>query len=221
MSHSIDNIKRVLAKADYIDWSEGMIAYSMYRQTMVGLSAHYGYPLETVTSVFAALSPNNDYIKNLRSTATLLKGHKNEISVDRLTVTTYSACKLRAWRVLNGEPFLVFTKGKKTRNFYECIMNPHHPTAITIDGHMANIWLGKLQPLLAAAWASWNYDNLAHDYRVVAFSEYILPMQLQAICWFTWKRINKIVYEPQLDFDSIDNVWKLKWNAEEIKPYYI
>jgi hypothetical protein len=221
MSLNVANIKRVLAQADRVDWNEGMIAYQMYNQTMSSLAQYYGYSLETVTAVFAALSPNNDYLKNLRSTVTLLKGFRDGHSVDSLTVTTYNACKLRAWRVLNGESFLSFTTGKKTRNFYECIINPEHQTAITIDGHATNIWLDKPQTMTAALLARIKYDAVAHDYRKVAFENFMLPMQLQAITWFTWKRINNIVYKPQMDFDLIDNVWKLKWEAEEIKPYYI
>jgi hypothetical protein len=103
---SIENIKRTLARADAIDYREGLQAYHNYNRTAQGLASLYGYPLEVVAAVFVALSPNNDYIKNLRSTATLLKGHKLGMPVESLTVSTYKACKLRAWRVLDGEDFL-------------------------------------------------------------------------------------------------------------------
>src|ERR1041385_5696854 len=136
---SIENIKRVLTLADAIDYREGLQAYANYHKTCKDLADYYGYSLEVAAAVFVALSPNNDYIKNLRSAATLLKGHKLGMDVEALTVTSYKACKYRAWRVLNGENFLDFTGGKKTRNFYMSVVDPAHPSAITIDGHMVNI----------------------------------------------------------------------------------
>lgn len=221
MIENIANIRRTLSKADDIDWTTGLSAYSLYNITLSKLAAYYGMQFEKTVAAFVALSPNNDYIKNLRSTATLLKGFHLGIRPENLTVTTYNACKYRAWRCLCGEDFLSFTRGKKTRNFYQCIVNPQNQSAVTIDGHMVNIWNDKRQTMVASAVSKFNYDEIAHDFRVVAFREFLLPMQLQAICWFTWKRINKIVYKPQMDFTMIDNHWQMKWEPEEVEPYGI
>ena len=212
------NIKRVLNQADAVDWREGLGAYANYNHMMQALADYYNYPLAHVAAVFAALSPNNDYIKNLRSAVTLLKGHRDGVPIEDLTTTSYRACKLRAWRVLNGEDFLSFTKGPKTRNFYECIINPEHPTAITIDGHMVNIYAYRKRSLKELG-SKFNYDALAHEYRRAAFSEFILPLQLQAILWFTWKRINRIVYDGNYRlFDSGDE-WRMKLDPADIRPY--
>src|SRR2546421_4747162 len=154
-----ENIKRVLSRADDSDWREGLIAYNSYNETMRGLADYYDYDLKQVAAVFAALSPNNDYIKNLRSCVTLLKGHRAGMPVESLTTTSYRSCQLRAWRVLNGEDFLSFTKGKKTRNFYELIIDPEHPTAITIDGHMVSIYTGKRITMLKAKLLNIKYDD--------------------------------------------------------------
>lgn len=215
---SAANIKRVLAKADAVDWREGLEAYTNYHYMMRALADYYAYPLSTVAAVFAALSPNNDYMKNLRSAVTLLKGHREGAPVERLTVTSYRACKLRAWRVLEGEDFLSFTKGPKTRNFYECIMNPRHPSAITIDGHMVNIFKNERRSMVELG-SKFNYDVLAHEYRIVAFSEFILPSQLQAILWFTWKRINKIVYDGNYRLFESGDEWRMKLAPADIRPY--
>src|SRR4051794_3834304 len=107
------NIRSVLAKADKVDFEEGLLAYQNYHVLLKRLADYYSISFETTVAVFAATSPNNDYIKNLRSTATLLKGFQNGYRVEDLTTTSYNACKLRAWRVLNGEHFLSFTKGPK------------------------------------------------------------------------------------------------------------
>lgn len=215
------NISSVLAQADGIDWSEGLKAYHSYHQTMSGLADYYGYPLASVAAVFAALSPNNDYVKNLRSTATLLKGHKLGMSVETLTVSTYSACKRRAWRALSGEDFLSFTKGPKTRNFYQLIVNPEHPSAITIDGHMVSVRLGRRLTMVAAKLTNFKYEEVALDFRSVAFSQFIRPSQLQAVLWFTWKRTKNIVYDGNQNLFDGSDFWKMRWQPEDIKPFYI
>lgn len=99
------NIKRVLDRADAVDWREGLDAYTNYNHMMQALADYYGYPLNVAAAVFAALSPNNDYIKNLRSAVTLLSGHRNGVPVTALTTTSYRACQLRAWRVLEVRTF--------------------------------------------------------------------------------------------------------------------
>lgn len=215
------NIRQVLSRTDAVDWAEGLRAYASYRETLSRLASHYGYTLNQVAAVFAALSPNNDYIKNLRSTATLLKGHAAGMSVETLTTTSYRACQLRAWRVLDGEDFLAFTKGKKTRNFYTLIVNPDHPTAIVIDGHMVSIQRGQRMTMTAAKLTNFNYEEVAHAYCAVAFSEFIRPSQLQAILWFTWKRINRIVYDGNLNLFDNSDPWSMRWQPEDVKPYYI
>lgn len=213
------NVKRVLAKADTVDWREGLAAYPNYNQMMQALAAYYGFSLRTVAAVFSALSPNNDYMKNLRSAVTLLKGYREGVPCEDLVTTSYRACKLRAWRVLEGEDFLSFTKGPKTRNFYECIVDPAHQSAITIDGHMVNIFNGERRSMLEVAWHKFNYEKLAHEYRVIAFSEFLLPSQLQAILWFTWKRINRIVYEGNYQLFTSGDEWRMRLAPEDIKPY--
>jgi hypothetical protein len=218
--NGVGNIKSVLGQSDVVDWEEGLQAYSRYHETMRRLGEHYGYSLETVAAVFAALSPNNDYIKNLKSTVTLLKAHRDRADVNSVTVSTYNRCKFRAWRVLEGERFLEFTKGPKTRNFYLSIVNPQDPEAVTIDGHMLNIWHGELKTMVQQASRSFRYFEVAGDIRQVAFAEFILPSQLQSILWFTWKRINRIVYDGQMDLFRSGDHWRLLWDPADIGDYY-
>jgi hypothetical protein len=212
---SIANIKAVLRQADQIDVREGLSAYENYNAICSRLAEYYGYRLPVVVGVFVALSPNNDYIGNLRSAVTLLKGYRQGAPCEALTVTTYNKCKLRAWRVLTGEDFLNVSQGLKTRNFYLNILDPNDPHPITIDGHMVCIWKGERRALTKVG--GWRYSTLAHDYKAVAFSEFILPAQLQAILWFTWKRINRILYKEQLNLFS--DAWRMRLDVADIKPY--
>jgi hypothetical protein len=215
------NILKVWEQADTVDLREGMQAYYRYRTTMKNIASHFGFSLESVVGCFCALSPNNDYVGNLRSLITLLKGCKAGEDVDKLTVSTYNACKLRAWRCLGGEDFMSFTTGPKTRAFYSNILNPEDISYVTIDGHMYSLWAGKRMTMKAIAYERFNYKKVELDFKRVAFKLTLIPCQLQAILWFTWKRINNIVFQPQLGLFTGDDQWGLLPEVEGIAEFPI
>ena len=216
---NVQNIFKVWEQVDSIDLHEGMTAYEKYNQTMCRLAWHYDFPLSSVVGAFCALSPNNDYMGNLRSLVTVLKGFREHKLLWDLTVSTYDSCKYRAWRCLLGQNFMTFTKGPKTRSFYINIMKPTDNYAVTIDGHMYSVWYGKYLNMKAVAKMGFDYEAVAHDFRTVAFSIGIVPCQLQACLWFTWKRINNAVYNPQLGLFCADDHWGLLPDVKRIKEF--
>lgn len=221
---SSDNVRRALRLADRIDIEEGRVAYFRYREVMEGMARYYSYPLEYVTAAFCALSPNNDYLGNLRSVVTLIRGRERGASVEDCYVSTYNACKRRAWKYLEGADFLALTTGKKTRAFYQNILNPEDPHPVTIDGHAVSAWAGIRLTMKAVATRGFHYETVAQSYREVAsepnlFTGALLPNQLQAILWFTWKRLHRVKYNGNLNlFDTSDN-WGTLYHAEDIKPF--
>lgn len=196
-----------------------MESYRRLHGMMERLAVSYEVRLENVVACFSALSPNNDYLGNLRSTVTLLEGRRRGLPVESCTVSTYGACKLRAWEFLAGEDFLTRTVGKKTRNFYINILDPEENTAVTIDGHMYCIWIGKRMTMRQAVRERMAYDAVADGCRELAAHEGMLPNQLQAMLWFTWKRIHNVVYSPQLNLLNPADHWNMDLVPEHIKPY--
>jgi len=221
ISEGKDNIRRVYDLADAIDLREGILAYERYHATMQELAAQYGYPLARVAAVFVSLSPNNDYLKNLRSTAAVLRGHKEGVPVSQISVSTYNHCKHRAYAFAAGlADFLDVTQGKKIRAFYQNILDPKDPAPVTIDGHMLGVWLGRQITMKEAARIKWRYETIAEDFRAVAGDVGVRPNQVQAVAWFCWKRVNHVVYKPQLGlFCGAENQWRNYMPADEIKPY--
>jgi hypothetical protein len=216
---NMENILSVLKRADAIDWREGMVAYQNYQKVMLALGEFYGYSLETTAAVFCELSPSNDYVGNLRSAATLMKGHREGVPASHCVATTFGHCKHRAWKYLEGERWKPKKQGPKISNFYVNITRPEDQSAITIDGHMVSVWKGKRFTMRQAIEAEWNYEQLAFDFRSAAFTQFILPSQLQAILWFTWKRVNKIIFKPQLSLLYGEDQWRLIRSPEEIEPW--
>ena len=213
------NIRRVFDLADRIDLEEGMKAYRAYQQTMAGLAGRYGCTLEQATAVFVSLSPNNAYLQNLRSAATVLAAHRAGIPKERVITSTYNHCRDRAFQFLDGADFLSATKGPKIRAFYSNIVNPSDPEPVTIDGHMIGVWFGHPITMKSAAYLKVRYHEIAGGFRDVAAGLGLIPNQLQAVLWFTWKRINRVAFDPRLSLFGAGNQWRNYIPAEEIKTY--
>lgn len=218
---SLRNVIKVLNLADETDISEGRVSYFRYNEVLRNLAEHYDTPFDRTVAVFAALSPNSDYHGNLRSAASVLAGWKAGIDCDRIRVVTYNHCRDRAFAYLNGTSFLATVTGKKIRSFYLNILNPLDPEPVTIDGHAVNVWTGRRKNLKEVV-GGWNYDRVAGDYRAAAKRVGLLPNQIQAITWFTWKRIHNIQYPGrQLDLfrDNSADLWKTLADPKSIVPF--
>lgn len=217
-----ENILKVLDRADEVDREEGKVAYPRYNEVLGEIAGLYGYPLPAVIACFAALSPNNDYVGNLRSAVSVLVGHRAGVPVQEIKVSTYNHCRDRAYTYLSGVSFLDTVVGKKIRSFYLNILDPLDPEPVTIDGHAINIWRGERLPLKTVAHGTTRYEIVATDFRAVAQEAGLLPNQLQAITWFTWKRVHRIIYggrQLELFTDRSGDFWRTLRRPEDIKPY--
>lgn len=216
-----ENIIKVYDRVDAIDREEGLVAYPRYHESLDYYAKKYRVPLPNVIGAFSALSPNNDYMGNMRSLVTLLEGRRWGAEVEDCTVSTYKACRWRAWQFLHGLDFLKTTKGPKTRSFYQNILDPSDPEPVTIDGHMACISIGKRMTMKEVVRARFKYSDLAADFIAAARHVGVLPNQLQAMLWFTWKRIHNVVYQPQLDLFRENNQWGTLVDPAAIRPFPI
>lgn len=212
------NLARVASLIDRIDYTAGLTTYADYHQLLRVLAEQYSTRLENVVGAFVALSPNNDYVNNLRSLVSVLEGLRHQRSRSSVTVSTYKACRDRALDYASGRrDFLLSTTGPKTRAFFLNIMDPTDPKPVTVDGHMVSCWFGQRLRMVEAAYSSWDYDVIAEGVRQLAAEMHLLPNQLQAMLWFTWKRINNIVYSPQLDL--FEDHWKNRIDPQRINPF--
>jgi hypothetical protein len=213
------NVRRVWGLSDATDRREGSRAYLGYKITLARFAGHYGASVEGTVAAFCALSPNNDFKGNLRSLATLLWGRREGVPVNRLVVSTYGACKLRAWAYLEGRDFLEHTQGPKTRAFFQNILHPLDPHPVTIDGHMVGVWYGQRMTMKEAVYTRFRYEELAQGFRQVAADLGLCTNQLQATLWFTWKRLHQVVYSPQLDLVRTDDQWGQDLRPEDVRPW--
>jgi hypothetical protein len=200
-----------------------------YRRRTVGRNDHTDNLVldkiaKRLLSIADDLRNYTDYQGNLRSTATVIKGWKAGVDVERIRVVTYNHCRDRAFEYLNGVSFLETVKGKKIRSFYLNILNPMDPEPVTIDGHAVNIWRGRRMNLkeVAGPKGRFNYNEVARDYRSAAIRVGLLPNQVQAITWFTWKRVHSILFpgrQLELLRDNSADLWRTIVDPESIVPF--
>lgn len=216
------NLIMMFNQADSIDYEEGKNAYFKYNQMM--RDVHKEYPefgLDGIVGAFCALSPNNDYVGNLRSLITILQGLRLGTPHDKITVSTYKHCRARAIAYLQGAPFETGTRGLKTLSFYKNILYPMSDAYVTIDGHMVAAFLGDKDMKMKEALVSRSaYRLIAGVTCQLAKATGLLPSQVQAIIWFVRKRVYQIKYNPDMDmFSAPDDKWRILMPIYEVNPF--
>lgn len=219
-----ENLKAMFARADKVDLAEGLLAYQRYHRVIHDMAAHWGTFPDRTLAAFVALSPNNDYVGNLRSLASCLEGVMAGKPVENVKVSTYNHCRDRAYSYLLGRVnFLDDAKGLKIRNFYHNVLCPDSNLWVTVDGHICAVWRGeRLTMKEAIVKGKHEYNEIANAIKRLAFSEFMLPNQYQTVLWFTRKRTLGIKVGSAMQHDWLmpsDDMWKTYHNVDEIKPY--
>jgi hypothetical protein len=219
---SLANLLDLWNASDVIDRYEGELAYQRYHQVMTELAGRYEAELGRVVAAFAATSPNSDYLGNVRSVVTMLEALRRGLPCQAATVSTYRACRDRAWTYLTGEvDFMATVRGPKIRAFYQNIMNPFDPEPVTIDGHMVAAHRGSTGTMKDNIPSRGEYHRVALDVRLLADRLGRIPNAVQATLWFTRKRLLRVVYQPQLTLRGAltRDHWGTLLNLDEVRPY--
>jgi hypothetical protein len=214
-------LQMMFEQADPIDLEEGMLAYDRYHLVMAKLADKFDVPIARVIAAFVSLSPNSDYYGNLRSTVSCLDGFKLGKPWPDIVVSTYGHCKIRAMNYIAGHrDFLTETKGPKITSFYHNVLNPNDTRWVTVDGHMSCIWSGRNATMKESLISAKVYREIRDATRALAFRNYMRPCQMQAVLWFTRKRLAKVVYDPQLKlFADKSDVWETFVDIDHLTPY--
>jgi hypothetical protein len=222
INKGVANLREMFARADDIDRHEGLLSYGRYNRVMRELAEHYGFSIDCVTAAFCALSPNNDYVGNLRSLVSLLHGMRERWHYDEIECSTYRHCLKRAHSYMTGEAnFLNETRGRKIRSFYMNIVAPEDRRFVTVDGHVCAAWRGeRLTMKEAIVRGTKEYDQIEEAIMVLACRENLRPNQYQAVVWFTRKRVFQIKAEMHRDlFLPSDDVWRTYRDVKSIRPF--
>jgi hypothetical protein len=161
--------------------SMGELALRMMRDANQNRKRPYRLTKTICYGIISALSPQKSWVRNLHMAAEFIETGK---------VGQFSAQVDKAREILAGANPEQILKGRKELSFYHCFMNPN-TSAVTIDGHALNIWLGLYVSVDKTKVTERLYRLAAEDYRAVASTLGIAPYQLQAITWLAWRRLNR------------------------------
>jgi hypothetical protein len=139
-------------------------------------------------AIIAAVSPGLRWERNIEAAERIIDG----IGLEGLGVRWYDGVK-KAQAILSGQPIDEVLKGNKVRSFFANIAKPDNDKAVTIDGHAYAIWSAERKTLDETPGLSDSlYERIASDYRYAAEQVCVLPHQLQAITWTTWRRLHGV-----------------------------
>lgn len=98
------------------------------------------------------------------------------------------ACR-KARKILAGaDPESVLPMRRKTGQFFLCIADPSHPTAVCVDRHAHDLALGRpLGDRDRGLSAHGRYALLADCYRRAGARLGVLPSTVQAVTWVVWR----------------------------------
>jgi hypothetical protein len=194
----IENLYRLWGEVT--DWDRGIAinSYLKYHDISYACAYHFGFEGYVGAALFAALSPNNDFHGNLRDMKNMLAAAQAGLDITQFRVSTYGNNKRKAWSIVKGSDPLKLIVAQKTRSFYKNINNPLDPEPVTVDGHMVNMWRGERVRLVGLRGITPRvYEQVAQGVREMARGVGLIPNQVQACLWQTWRRIHKIQTSPQ------------------------
>lgn len=173
-----DNVLAVYDRATSGQIERGMAWYEVARGIARGIA---NGDVRMGAGVLAALSPNESWPRNI---VLARQAFENGVASGTLGNSCLKANAIMAGAV----PLDVMGKGLKTRNFFANIFDPECAESITIDRHAYDVALDMrnvenkrlcLTPKRYAAFGAAYLD--------AASKVGILPNQLQAITWETWR----------------------------------
>lgn len=203
------NILSVYLRANEDDKLNGLTWYGSAHEIALGLSAKHGISLQAAVGTIAAISPGNNWGRNVMEADEFINAFAKGYKLP--TVGIYGRRNVtKARRILSGESpeVVLHTKtGPKVWAFYSNILAPLTSQELTIDRHAKA--LAYNLPSTRKGFASNDklsvvgrveYKYLVRHYRVIAERLGLVPHQLQAVCWVTWKRIEGRMEQEEIPF---------------------
>lgn len=192
------NILACYLRANDDDIAEGMHWYAHAHATAGDIALKHSVTVEQSAGVIAALSPGLQWGLNVIQAEELIASWCKGLRGNDLPILgTYGRRNIiKATRILSGErPLDVLPDtGPKVRAFYQNIIDPTATAVVTIDRHAKCLALNssgergasnETDGIVTRA----EYPYYSKHYIRLADRLGLIPNQLQAICWVTWRRL--------------------------------
>ena len=188
-----NSIVNIYSLANAQEHTEGLVWYQIANAFIGTMAKRHDISLVKTAAILASLSPATHWAQNILDTEHLIINGKDS------TVSTYHRNKLKALRFLDGslnpvDHYIGDIKYSwtKTAAFFENILNPNDTNKIAIDRHALRIAHGydlTADQAIFYGNTRQKYEHTARAYFTIADNIGILPQQLQAITWLTYRRL--------------------------------
>lgn len=175
-----NRIDHWLSVATAQELSDGLSWYARAGEFCSILGAETGFKAEHVAQVVAILSPQIDWEQNKRNAAVLATARSTEVKF-----FATQAQKEKALAALSGE-YKLSVSSRKTYSFAENISDPAS-LRVTVDRHAVQAALNDAE-VIDLRITDKRYREVEAAYQAVAKKHGLLPYQVQAIVWVTYKR---------------------------------
>ena len=193
------NLQRIFERTDDTSKAEGLEWYQQAHEFCKQVSLKYNVELPKVCGILSALSPATNWEANKRDCINLIKVNGNAYS-KQFKFTTYGQNVLKAQdifrSVINPDNAFNPKTGAKTYNFYHNVLHPTNETYVTIDRHAYTIATNNVYKHLTPK----QYGIVADHYRRSADKVKLLPNQLQAILWVSYRKQQDISFNIHVPF---------------------
>ncbi len=197
MEQNLLRLWRDRTDADHISGTEW---YPKARKIVTEWTSHYGYSLDTVACVIAAISPQCDWERNLIIADDVLAGAPPSIGGIRANVDKAVALR-NEWQgddSISSRMLRRFPGGPKVNSFAHNLAG--YDNVVTIDTHAMQAALNDPLARYTLKWLP--YTEFAKAYVSVAIMLDVPPATFQAIIWCAWKRLYPAVNKRQLIRES-------------------
>lgn len=128
--------------------------------------------------IIAALSPRMPWVRNIELARVAFSGAYLFRGCLGINIRATNA-------ILDGNHPLDVLNGLKTRAFFDNILNPLTSTAVTVDTHAI-----KIAGINKDSVNKGLYNEIADAYRDASRIAGMAPLELQAVTWTAYRRIN-------------------------------
>jgi hypothetical protein len=192
----VNAILRFYSLATHTEVNEGMEWYNVANAYCKELASRFDISIQQAAGIIAVFSPQAGWAENKRYAVSFLVNPGNRL---RSLVQNIKAKKILR---LKSEADIYAAQSTdnaayKTKSFLLNILNPDIATRVTIDRHAIAVCSQSPDNVFAldnsyAKYTQAQYDFFQACYTQAAASLDILPHQLQAITWITYRRIRSL-----------------------------
>ena len=192
----INSIIRFYNLATTTELKDGLDWYTTANEYCRELASRFNITIQQAAGIIAVFSPQAGWTENKRYAVSFLINHKNilrsrvQVKKAKKIVTLSSEDDIYNAQTVADAAF-------KTKSFFLNILNPDVATDVTIDRHAIAVCLQLPDHTFAldqsyAKYTKAQYDFFQTCYIRAAAKLDILPHQLQAITWLTYRRLREL-----------------------------